>query len=132
MMSFFFCFVCFLNKITFGLKGTLREGGYTPNTLYNIQLTAYDPINCKLVENTFNKNWNSQICAGLITGGKDTCQGRFGLINQIEKIIFFLNFKLGDSGGGLYAYDTKLLKYVVGGIVSYGYGCARPNYPGYK
>lgn len=37
----------------------------------------------------------------------------------------------GDSGGGLYAYDSILKKYIVSGIVSYGQGCARPNFPGY-
>jgi secreted trypsin-like serine protease len=43
-------------------------------------------------------------------GDKDTCQG--------------------DSGGGLYAYDSKLQRYVVVGITSYGVGCASAGYPG--
>jgi secreted trypsin-like serine protease len=37
---------------------------------------------------------------------------------------------LGDSGGGLYAYDSKLQRYVVVGITSYGVGCASAGYPG--
>ena len=58
-------------------------------------------------------NWNVQICAGEIAGGKDTCQG--------------------DSGGPLYVLGTVngKSKYVVAGVVSYGNGCAQPNYPGY-
>ncbi len=55
--------------------------------------------------------WSSQICAGLYSGGKDTCQG--------------------DSGGGIYAYDINMSKYVVVGITSYGEGCGRYGKPGY-
>jgi plasminogen len=54
-------------------------------------------------------NWNTQICAGEYAGGKDTCQG--------------------DSGGPLYVLDTinGKQKYVLSGVVSYGYGCADPQ-----
>ena len=37
---------------------------------------------------------------------------------------------LGDSGGGLYIYDSKLQRYIVSGITSYGDGCANSNKPG--
>ena len=36
----------------------------------------------------------------------------------------------GDSGGGLYIYDSIISKYIPVGIVSYGQGCAQASTPG--
>ncbi|CAF3032307.1 unnamed protein product [Rotaria sp. Silwood2] len=49
-----------------------------------------------------------QFCAGIITGGKDTCQG--------------------DGGGPLMAFVDNVWQ--IYGITSYGYGCALPGSPG--
>uniref|UniRef100_A0A8C6PMQ9 Zgc:100868 n=1 Tax=Nothobranchius furzeri TaxID=105023 RepID=A0A8C6PMQ9_NOTFU len=51
---------------------------------------------------------DNMMCAGLAAGGKDSCQG--------------------DSGGPMVSKQGGV--WVQEGIVSYGFGCAQPNYPG--
>ena len=52
---------------------------------------------------------SEEICAGYTQGGVDTCQG--------------------DSGGPMFRRDASNA-WINVGIVSWGNGCARPNYPG--
>lgn len=89
--------------------GTLTEGGSTPDVLYNVKLSVLNSSEC---HNYPNYIAESQVCAGNVSGGQDTCQG--------------------DSGGGLYVYDTlgSKKRYIVAGVVSNGMGCAEPGYPG--
>ncbi|XP_031137253.1 uncharacterized protein LOC116037490 isoform X2 [Sander lucioperca] len=51
---------------------------------------------------------NNMICAGLSAGGKDSCEG--------------------DSGGPLVSKQGS--RWIQEGIVSFGNGCAKPNFPG--
>ena len=59
----------------------------------------------------FDQLYDSQVCAGnIIGGGLDACQG--------------------DSGGPLVCDGGKLDSYLLTGVVSWGYDCGKPNYPG--
>ena len=73
------------------LKGALSEGGSLPANLYNVQLNIYASSYCAntVAVEGFIANWNSQICAGVYTGGKDTCQGMLYFFKQNDKFLFF-------------------------------------------
>lgn len=73
-----------------------------PTQLYGVEIPIVDRNEC-------NQDYDGliepdMICAGIPEGGKDSCQG--------------------DSGGPV-VIDGKLV-----GIVSWGFGCAEPGYPG--
>lgn len=80
--------------------GALTYGGQASFKLRNVKLTVYEENLCSNVIRNYVKNWNSQICAGDIGGGKDACQG--------------------DSGNGLFVTDlvNNKLKYIAAGIGS--------------
>jgi len=59
------------------------------DVLNNVKLTVYQTSLCDNVLSTLTKNWNSQMCAGELAGGKDSCQG--------------------DSGGALYILNQKFI-----------------------
>ncbi len=95
------------------LKGTTNESQASMNNLLkNVKITVYNSSMCSQVYPEVNKNWNTQICAGEYSGGKDTCQG--------------------DSGGPLYVLGkiNGKNKYILSGVTSYGVGCARRALPG--
>ncbi|SCF12584.1 Trypsin [Micromonospora haikouensis] len=88
--------------------GAAREGGAQQRYL----LKATVPF---VSDSVCNANYGGdiipaeEICAGYASGGTDTCQG--------------------DSGGPMFRRDAANA-WIQVGIVSWGNGCARPNYPG--
>ncbi|KAG5877313.1 hypothetical protein JTB14_021108 [Gonioctena quinquepunctata] len=94
-----------------GVRATVSGWGYTKEdansvsaSLKQVDVPVVDlkKCNASYKDEAITKN---MICAGyVLKGGKDACQG--------------------DSGGPLMA-NGKLF-----GVVSWGYGCAQPRYPG--
>ncbi|XP_026666904.1 trypsin-4-like isoform X2 [Ceratina calcarata] len=84
--------------------GVTRGGGAVTARLRKVEVPLVSNAQCSRLYMT-RPITRRMICAGYVNdGGKDACQG--------------------DSGGPLVQHD-KLI-----GIVSWGFGCARPSYPG--
>ncbi|CBY15051.1 unnamed protein product [Oikopleura dioica] len=89
--------------------GALEEGGGSPNELQSLMVPLISDEICMMPSiygGDIVPEW--EICAGHLEGGKDSCQG--------------------DSGGPLVC--VKDGEPVQVGVVSWGYGCARPDTPG--
>ncbi|XP_014482236.1 PREDICTED: trypsin-3-like [Dinoponera quadriceps] len=84
--------------------GALRSNGLSTNQLRKVEVPLVSDAECSsLYEN--RTITSRMLCAGYTNvGGKDACQG--------------------DSGGPLVQYGRLI------GIVSWGFGCADPSYPG--
>ncbi|KAM4715238.1 testisin-like [Anableps anableps] len=78
-----------------------------PQTLQEVKVPVIGnrQCNCLLGKGTVKDN---MICAGVLPGGKDSCQG--------------------DSGGPMVSKQSS--RWIQSGVVSFGYGCARPSVPG--
>ncbi|XP_022921276.2 trypsin-7-like [Onthophagus taurus] len=83
--------------------GTLKENGKLPSELQQVFVPILSNEECRDFYGE-KRITDRMLCAGYTEGGHDSCQG--------------------DSGGPLVYKDTLI------GIVSWGIGCARPNYPG--
>lgn len=82
--------------------GAEREGGSVASALRVVTVPVVSNQQCNsLYGGGITAN---MVCAGFLAGGRDSCQG--------------------DSGGPYVISGTLV------GVVSFGYGCARPNYPG--
>ncbi|XP_037319257.2 serine protease 27 [Pungitius pungitius] len=89
--------------------GAVQEGVLLPfpEALQQVQVPVVGNRQCNCL-NDVGTVTDNMICAGVLAGGKDSCQG--------------------DSGGPM--VNKKGSVWVQSGIVSFGFGCARPNLPG--
>ena len=89
------------------INGFFYLGGLTPETVQYVRVPVITNSACN---NDYSGSIkNSMICAGFPgDGAKDACQG--------------------DSGGPLVCNNNG--KATITGVVSWGIGCARPEYPG--
>jgi trypsin len=85
--------------------GTLSSGSSSlPSQLQAVEVDITAHAACNNAYAEYGGITVNMICAGVTGGGKDSCQG--------------------DSGGPLVVGSSLV------GIVSWGAGCAEPNYPG--
>ncbi|XP_046906693.1 uncharacterized protein si:dkey-32n7.7 isoform X2 [Hypomesus transpacificus] len=89
--------------------GTIKEGVPlpSPQALQEVEVPVLGNRQCNCL-NGVGSITDNMICAGLLAGGKDSCQG--------------------DSGGPMVNKQKSV--WIQSGIVSFGFGCARPNLPG--
>ena len=83
--------------------GTTSEDGDHPTVLMKVTIPIVSDDTCRAAYGE-DEIVSSQLCAGLDEGGKDSC--------------------VGDDGGPLLCGSQ------LSGVVSWGYGCARPALPG--
>ncbi|XP_076739602.1 serine protease 33 [Maylandia zebra] len=76
-----------------------------PGNLQEVSIPIVSNADCS---KSYSGITNNMMCAGLTEGGKDSCQG--------------------DSGGPLVVKNSSV--WVQAGVVSFGKGCAQPNFPG--
>ncbi|XP_034062125.1 serine protease 27-like isoform X3 [Gymnodraco acuticeps] len=79
----------------------------SPKSLMEVEVPIVGNRQCKC-DYGVNTITDNMICAGLRAGGKDSCQG--------------------DSGGALVSKQGGF--WIQDGVVSFGQGCATPNFPG--
>ncbi|XP_026316322.1 serine proteinase stubble [Hyposmocoma kahamanoa] len=93
--------------------GRLYDEGPLPSVLQEVQVPVINNTACEAMYRAAGYNEhipNIFICAGWKTGGSDSCEG--------------------DSGGPMVVQRSRDKRFVLGGIISWGIGCAEPNQPG--
>lgn len=100
---------------TAGWGSTFEGDADSPSILQSVKLPLVSQSTCeKQLQQASPSSTphldSTMFCAGIPQGGKDSCQG--------------------DSGGPMFFKDTASGKFVLAGVVSWGFGCARANLSG--
>ncbi|XP_062528690.1 serine proteinase stubble isoform X2 [Bombyx mori] len=93
--------------------GRLYDEGPLPSVLQEVRVPVINNTACEAMYQAAGYNEhipNIFICAGRTKGGTDSCEG--------------------DSGGPMVVRRDRDDRFVLGGIISWGIGCAEPNQPG--
>lgn len=111
--------------------GYTETGGSQSDVLQKVQLSIINNEKCRNVYNDVENYqvYPSQMCAGELVGGKDTCGGG----NYLKKTLFLLTHlkKFSDSGGPLQITKNNECVFEIIGITSYGsVFCGAKNSPG--
>lgn len=111
--------------------GLSNEGGSTSSVLQETVVPIITNAQCRA---TSYKSMivDTMLCAGYVqTGGQDACQVGVSvgltLDSTSDLSLSLLSGLQGDSGGPLIVPDRI---FRLAGVVSFGYGCAKPNAPG--
>lgn len=107
-----------------------------PETLQEVEVPVLGNRQCNCL-NGVGTVTDNMICAGVLAGGKDSCQvGCFvSFVTCWSRYRIFVKSShissptpQGDSGGPMVIQQGSV--WIQSGVVSFGFGCARPNLPG--
>lgn len=107
---FWFCNFIVFSVISAGWGTLSYKADQAPSDLYAVDISIIPRDVCIPPHNNERDIGPNVICAGSMSGGKDSCQG--------------------DSGGGLFCFGRNSSENRLAGIVSWGWKCAEPNFPG--
>ncbi|KAK2154920.1 hypothetical protein LSH36_253g00025 [Paralvinella palmiformis] len=120
--------------------GHTKEAGDVSNLVRHVSVPIISNSLCnrlyaKITHKVSFHIYDDMMCAGHETGGKDACQFNF-MLHSSALLIYAHAFshleqmRTYDSGGPMVCFDWADNQWLLAGVVSTGYGCARVGFPG--